>query len=377
MISFDNSLIRFEHVLLKSVSVALGGSIRIYDEDESEKQDKEVTIRYKIPLAVARQFQVSHKLSSFIVPAPAVVVWFGNMIVHIEKQPDGYEHQGIEWKPRSQINYEQYIVPKTKTGQWFTDGTYIYELPQHIEEKIEMASCLTFDEMFRAVTVESFKFADLDAISFEGDPVERSMVAVVTTAGDVVLTPPIWKNVLDIRASDNNVKESNYRFDLIDQHFHVNLEFALNAGRTIGEIFGYDHIGPLNLDDLMIHLNTVNLPKVPKSTRSTFGIGMSFTHAFAWVAGKLSKTTSMHDFARVRSLLKMLCQTGIFRSHAIDKIYKEDSSYTAPQMIDPRAALQHVETNVNKNDLYDFWRQGKDDDKVDQSVRNAIGAMVE
>lgn len=374
MISFNNSLVRFEHVLLKSVSVALGGSIRVYDEEQSEKQDKEVTVRYKVPLAVARQFQVTHKLSSFIVPAPAVIVWFGDMIVHIEKRPDTRDD---EWKPLSQINFERYIVPATKHGDWFTDGTYIYEMPADIESRVEFGTPLTMDEMFRAINVETYKFADLASTTAIEEPVERSVVAVVTMAGEVTLTPPIWKNILDIRATDNDVADNDRRFDLIDQHFHVNLEFALSAGRTIGEVFGYDEIGPLNLDDLMIHLNTVNLPKVPKSTRSTYGIGMPFTHAFAWVAGKLSRTTTMHDYARVRSLMKMLCKTGIFRSQAIDKIYKEESTYNAPKLVDPKDALEFVETKISKDDKYELWRQGKDDDKLDQSVRNAIGAMVD
>lgn len=388
MISFDSSLIRFEYVKLKSVSTALGGSARILDEKASEEQGKEVTVRYEVPFAVARQFQKTHKPASFLFARDACIVWFGDQVVMIESRPDVDRRvkdittpSGREWIATSELNFDRYIRKEAVGDDWFTDGTFVYKLPDDIGYEISNAEYLTSDGMFRGLTVHSFKFADLEQSQLLSEPATRSIVACVRSTGEVVLTPPIWKNVLDIRKNDDTTNKDDTptpRFDLIDQNFHVNLEFALNAGRTVGDVFGYDHIGPLKLDELMIHLRTVNLPKVPKSTRQTFGISMPFVQAFAWVAGLTAKCETMSEFSKMRALMKQLCTKGIFRSQMLNNIYKDGVQNVAPPMIDPQAALERVQTTMSTDDLHTFWRKGQtDDDKIDQSVLNAIGSMVQ
>lgn len=381
MISFNPDLVRFEYVELKSVSTALGGSARVYDAEASEEQGKEVTVRYEVPFAVARQFQQVNKPASFLIPRDACLVWFGDQIVAIEARPEGRHNNialpsGRKWIATAEHNFDKYIKPNAVGDRWFTDGTFIYQLPANLESEIEYAEFLTADGMFRGLTVEAYKFADLSFTQLISERSTRSIVACVHSNGDVILTPPIWKNVLDIRKENN--EDTTHRFDMINDNFHVNLEFALNAGRAIGEVFGYDHIGPLKLDELMIHLRTVNLPKVPKSTRQTFGISMPFIQAFAWVAGKTAKCTSMRDFTKMRALMKQLCTKGIFRSQMLNKIYADNATQCAPKLVNPADALKHVEINIPKDDLHDFWRRGKtDDSKIDQSVLNAIGTMIE
>ena len=71
MIPYNNSLVRFEYIKLKSVSTALGGSARILDVEASKAQEKDVTIRYEVPFAVARQFQQENKPASFLIAKDA------------------------------------------------------------------------------------------------------------------------------------------------------------------------------------------------------------------------------------------------------------------------------------------------------------------
>lgn len=383
MIPYDNSLVRFEYVELKSVSQALGGSVRIIDQDASEQQDKEVTVRYEVPFSVARDFVKTHKPASFIVPKDACIVWFGDQIVAIETRPDtDHRHidlpSGQSWMSLAQLNFNRTLSKQAVGPNWFTDGTFVYELPSNLEAQIQSADYLTHDGLFRALSVEAYKYTNLSDTRLMDERLTRSCVACIHPNGDVILTPPIWKNVLDIRKQSGE-KESDtvsYRFDMINTEFHVNLEFGLNAGRTIGSVFGYNQISPLMLDELMIHLRTVNLPKVPKSTRATFGIGLNFLEAFAWVAGKTAQCENMSDFSKMRGLMKQLCTKGIFRTQTLDRIYKKDVPQNAPQMIDPAQALRHVEDNVDDDTKYEFWRRGKSEEKMDHSVANAIGSMI-
>lgn len=386
MIPFTKSLIRFEYIKLKSVSVALGGSLRVYNEEKSVAADKEITERYEVPFAVARQYQKLNKPASYLVPIDACIVWFGDQIVYVESRTrnDVFDKttlpSGREWISRSEMNYDRFL--KNIDGQWFTDGSYVYQLPTDFAHYIEHAEYLTSDGKFRGVSVQSYKFADLEFSQLMENASTRSCVACIDSNGGVILTPPIWKNILDIRkenGGDDNPENKRFRFDLINEKFAVNLEFGLNAGRTIGEVFGYDHIGPLQLDELMIRLCNVNLPNVPKSIRATFNIGMPFMQAFAWVVGLTGKCTTMSDFTKMRSLLKQLCTKGIFTSRSITDVYRteETAQMGAPKMIDPKDALANI-TSKTDMDLRAFWMQGKTDEaKVDRSVLNAIGAMLD
>ena len=392
MINFDINLVRFEYVKLKSVSTALGGSLRVVDEELSKDAEKDVTKRYVLPFAVARQYQQRNKArgSSYLVPIDACLVWFGDQIVMVERRTyidhtDSNLVSGRKWISTSEMNFDKYVKPKTTSDRWYTDGSFIYELPENILDVIKDAEYLTQDGLFRGVAVTAMKFADLDMGNLIQNPATRSIVACVPKNGQVILTPPIWKNVLNVRKdveSEQGCKKG--RFDLIDDNFHVNLDFALNAGRIVGNVFGYDQIAPLKLDELMIHHKTVNLPKIPKSVRSTFGIGIPYLHAFAWIAGLLAKCDNMSDFMKMRGLLKQLCTKGIFNCSLIDNVFKDKEVGGTPTLVEKDDALSHVEDNIGATKMRDYWIAAKGgpstlehEQSVDVSVHNAIGAMVD
>ncbi len=396
MIPFNPELIRFEYVRLKSVSTALGGSLRILDQELSDRADEQITVRYEVPFAVARQYQKRNKPSSYLIPVDACIVWYGDQIVNIEKRSVAINHDrngidmtdlngGNTWPADSEICFNKYVLLMvSKTDRWYTDGIYLYELPENISNVIRDATRLTNDGIFRGVSVQALKLADLQHKELIRNPATRSIVACVQSNGQVILTPPIWKNVLDVRKGNLTVDPKAPkcgRFDLIEENFSVNLEFALNAGKTIGSIFGYNHISPLNLDELMIHLRTVNLPKVPKFVRATFGISIPFLQAFAWVAGLTAKCETMSDFVKMRGLMKQLCTKGIFKTSLLQCVHK--TSNTAPPLaINKEEALEMVATTYKDRELELYWKATnvKADKKFggsDQSVRNAIGAMVE
>jgi hypothetical protein len=326
-----------------------------------------------------------HKPASYLVAIDACVVWYGDQILYVESRNmnDVHNHitlpSGRDWISRSEMNFDRYL--KNLPGEWYTDGSYLYQLPADLDHYLEHAEYLTNDGMFRGVLVESYKFANLEFSQLMEETATRSCVACVSN-NSVVMTPPIWKNILDIRkegGGEDNPENSVSRFDLINRKFSVNLEFGLNAGRTIGEVFGYDAISPLQLDELMIRLCTVNLPNVPKSVRATFDIGMPFLQAFAWVVGMTGKTTTMSDYTKMRSLLKQLCTKGIFTTKSIDDVYAtpKAAQQGSPKMLDPKDALASV-SSMKNDELRSFWLQGKTNEaKVDQSVLNAIGAMVQ
>ena len=358
MIKFNPDLVRFEYCLIKSVTTALGGSVRLYDAEESKRLGKSVTARYEVPFAVARQFKEAHKHTDYLVPVLGCLVWYGDQIVMIDRGPHHLNHENLfgenKWTSSLETTYNKHgrAVCAMKPDTWFTDGTYVYQVPDDLEMAINMGENLTNDRMMRGVTVSAWKFADLNHPSLISNPGTRTLVAIVT--GDtVILTPPIWKNVLDIRKNDQNEEGVvDGRFDMLDKHFQVNLDFAISAGRAVGDVFGFDHIGPLQLDELMIALCTVNLPSVQKSKRSTTPIGLTFIHAFAWVAGLIAKCGNMSDYTKMRAVLKMLATKGIFKRDLLENSMK---SGVKPQLMDKNTALQVAGDKLKDMSMADYW----------------------
>ena len=74
MIRFNYNKLHLEYVLVNSVSMALGGSMNVVDEEESTVKHP-VNHRIVIPLAIARTLQQTHG-SRFMVPKKAAILWY-------------------------------------------------------------------------------------------------------------------------------------------------------------------------------------------------------------------------------------------------------------------------------------------------------------
>jgi hypothetical protein len=119
----------------------------------------------------------------------------------------------------------------------------------------------------------------------------------------------------DEGSGDVTGTKTKFSFDDINSHLSVNLNFALKAGAEVGALFGYDAIQPLQLPRLMVELRTVNLPNIPNTVKSTYDIGVSFTHSLAWLLGMTRKADTLETLLVVRSLMKYLTQRGVFRNN--------------------------------------------------------------
>jgi hypothetical protein len=199
---------------------------------------------------------------------------------------------------------------------------------------------------------------------------ERSSLAFVSNAGDIVVSPPIWKKLEDVGGtqlvkagvvSEDGAVMGN--FDSIDDNLGVNLSFALKAGQEIGQAFGYEHVEPLQLSKLMIELSTVNLPNVSNEIKASYAIDMKFTHAIAWLLGMLRRADTLKTTLIVRSLLKYLTKRGMFRNNMFNaaKIFKsgktvddvkavsaEDLSKHEPLQLSLEAILKHAQAHPIK-----------------------------
>lgn len=366
MIPFDISEVHVEHVRLKSVTTALGGSISIVDTKRSTS-DREFYTKVRIPMAVARAFIKLHEVRNYLKPVLTAVTFYGNHAVALERHPLGSAGQEITeglfgerlWVSQSEQNLDGFLMPLTMTGDWYTDGTHVFEVHQH---DIDEATHLTRDGRFRAVEVQSVKFAKMPDFA-DGIKEYRTCLQFVASTGQKVMTSPIWKqldtvggrqiNRVDGDDEDVGIATDRFQFDRVDQYLSVNLAFTLKAAREVSKLFGYDAIEPLSLDRLMIQLRTVNLPNIPKAIKQTFDTGLPFTHAVAWLIGLTARTETLESYMVLRSLLKYLTTKGIYRKDAFtpSSVYKDGKAAEDVQLMTLDEA-QNAKMELSVHDIH-------------------------
>lgn len=344
MIRFDPAKLVIKLVHMKMISGALGGTLTVLDEKRTKKAGKEVFTKWKVPHQLTRHFTKKYRITKYITPVLTAVAFYEDHVVSIERHPLGNlgkeTSQGlfgeVKWIPDTEMNIDKIIKPLTVDGDWYVDGTFIYNVqPQDLSGALPLSR----DKKFRQVRVQAIKLGTLgDAPAVE----ERVCLAFYPSKGAMSLTPPIWKTLRNIgqrqltakgdRTNENaevdddtvtyigtDSEEEHSQFDEIDNMLCVNLGFALKAGRELSEVFGYDSIEPLGLDDMMIQLRTVNLPTIANEVKQTFDTGLKFTIAIAWLIGLTRRTESLDSYVTLRSLLKYLTTKGVYRKGAFNE----------------------------------------------------------
>lgn len=330
LIQFDPKKVRFQKVKIKRVSTALGGSISLLDEEHLQKTGKERFHTYDIPLSLARMFIVKHKISNFIVPHEGCVMWYDNQIVSVEKSQlnqrlvkTGIDNAYVEWTSTIEKHFNS-IQHLFVNDEWYFDGLYVYQFSsKDLFKEISKGIPLDLTGKFRGVPVRSVHLThlNLDLPKVE----ERFCISFFINKDTYSISPPIWKtlntNALLVNDTDDRTEKTSLisSFHEIDNRISVNVNFALKAAKDIAEQFGYQYIQPLQLPELMLSLNTINLPSLPKEVKSTTAIGIEFTHCLAWLLGLLTKCQSLQQFLVVRQLIKYLLTKGYFWKKQVEK----------------------------------------------------------
>ena len=380
MIAFEPAKLVVKHMQIKMVSGALGGMLTFLDEKRSAQAGKEVFGKIKVPYHLVRHFAKKYRITKYIKPVLTAVTYYGDHVVCLERHPLGNlgreKTEGlfgeVTWQSDSAAAIDKMLKPLVSTGHpWYIDGSYIYTIS---DEDLAGAEVLSSDKKFRQVKVKAIKLA---GIADKPDVEERVCLAFYPTSGDMALTPPIWKTLTNIgqrqltakgdtRSEDDIERDDGvtYRtetdatqFDKVDDKLCVNLGFALKAGRVLSDVFGYDSIEPLGLDDMMIQLKTVNLPNIANEVKQTFDTGLKFTIAIAWLIGMTKRVETLDSYIALRTLLKHLTTKGVYRKGAFDpqSIFKDGQTLASVKKI----SLAEAKAQIKTLSLDDFLRASR------------------
>lgn len=372
MIKLDMSQFRVDHRWVKRVTTGSNGRVTVVNEEESS-QEKEVYEHLQSDWAIVRRFQKSVEASHFFTPVLCAIAYYENKMVAMEMNPLGAKATEVEviggvetrWLSEIEKNF-RILLDETAEGDWFIDGYRVYRFLN------EAPQLLSADGRFSSIPVESFKLIALDSKIFllkedrvclgyatEGDILKKSFSAV---------SPPIWKSLGNVglselkkQAKDTSgpvfkSKANTFQFDKVDEHLAVNVDFALKAAKDLSGVFGYTVIEPLNLPYLMIQLKTVNLPTVDKSIRSTYDVGIKFTHAMAWLIGLIHRVNTLDSYMAVRGVMKYLTGIGIYRKTAFKatSVYKKGYDKESIPVMSMDEALEKYQARLDKMDLTEW-----------------------
>ncbi len=378
MFAFDPKKLVLRYEYVASITEALGGSIRIVDADHyNETGEANKTTRLDIPYAVARAFKKRNKgRSTYLIPVKMAIVTYDGVIVQVEKAQ--WIQSTDEWVCASSRAIQILLdkVQNTKDGgMWCTDGQIIYKVPSHAFTLQYDHTWLSINKRFLAISVDSYKFSDMNDLKLLEMSHTRTIVGFVTNEQDIVYCPPIWKNVMEMRskgasgvkvAKDNidvDQNEQTGRFDILNQEFFVNLEFILTAGKSVGSLFGYEKIEFLQIQNYVIDLCAINLPKVDRAKRSTYDTGLQFMSCFAWLCGFIDQCENVNEFNKLRSVFKVLSMSGIFSKSQVEKSLniappplktKEEARESVKATVDSLSFGAHIMNRLGKTAPKEF-----------------------
>lgn len=321
---FDASKITIQHIRVKNINSS-SGAISYIDETIT---DKEKAKKLECSNSITRAFKSIHGITNFHIPHECCVMMYDGTVIAIEKAAInerkyvGFDGEEKDWTPEMMDVLTQ-LKEMTSTGEWYIDGTYVYQFKDGLENGIANGAALTADGSFRSVECTAIMLSYMgfnDHIFTEG----RNCLAYVASNGEYSITPPIWKTynfVGGLGANEDGVILSN--FDKANESTLVNLQFAIIAGINITRIYGYRRIEPLQLPKLMVQLRTVNLQLLPQEIKETFDIGMSFLEALAWLMGLLKQVPTFDDMMYMKRLIKYLTSTGTAKRKSMDVLRVE------------------------------------------------------
>ena len=350
MIPFDINKLRIEHVYVKHITTALGGAVTLADPITGK------TMRVAVPFPIARTFIKEHKTRNYVVPVLTAIMYYDNMVVALERHHLGHlgkeKDEGLFGERKWESVMERFltvVTPILSTGTWFVDGNDVYRIQQNRTNNIRLSG----DGKFQSVAADCYKFADFQkraSVKLETAKHKvKHCLQYITSCGQVVISAPIWTTTTamgkgtvvaeDTAQNDSTVVlQGMFPYDSINNSLLVNVNFALSAAKVLSEEFGYESIEPLCLDDLMVHLKTVNLPNLETHIKKTHEISMSYTHAIAWLMGWIARSETLSNVVAIRSLLKYLSSTGCYQRRRLESsaVFQEGYSIDNVPLIDCR-----------------------------------------
>lgn len=298
MIKFDKSKFEIRVIQFIAVSSAMGGAFRqVVDGHET---------RHEIPFAVARKLTKRYG-QRLIEAIPMFAVIYDGEYICLDSYLV-FDKSTEELADTPFISDLRNSIEELSDDSWCFDGRFVFKMHNIAPHQQPF---LTQDGMIRSWPATCIDLQGIrgDAATEDEDEVtdvvdDRDCVAVYSKTGQVFVSPPVWSSLENVRRYAKEQGKVYYQMDELDKNYRLTLDFILSTAKVIGYNFGYAHIVPLRIPNLMVSLNTVNLAKIDPQSRKRIDAGFSVTQAILYLVGYIEKTQDLNIYKQIKQLLK-------------------------------------------------------------------------
>lgn len=326
MIKFNPELLTYKYFYISQVSTH--GVIRHFENGEEKK--------LSCPKYIVQQFKKQNKVSKFKNPKKSCILFYDGYPLSIEspfaiiinqKEKNEFLNNWVSSFEKGIINIKETLSSeKFKDSTPYIDGKFIFILQPNKEAKEnEMPyanATLVSDDNFFTIQCSAFNIKTIGSIENEKANSKRMVIAYHTKDQEGNYITAISPTVSGIKYRDRKTKSIN--FDKMEKSFYVNLNFILNCAKTVGESYGYEAISFLDLEEVLIKMETVNLYSLPDYIRNLTPIQQTFKECISWIIGLSYRENNIQYLLEYRMILAGLLERWLVKRSYIDETLKEN-----------------------------------------------------
>lgn len=255
------------------------------------------------------------KLTNLPIDIPANILLYRDIVVGIELIPTGAESIMIP-----EYMNDNHTALLQHAAQLECEGIKVYsDLNGIYWEAVELNhnNDLTEDGALKSIAMSCIFYND-----FNGTP-ETALTPKVKYAicyetpkslgyskVTRAVTAPIFKNPIGNKQSDS----SDFAIDAISKSYRINLNFMISKSLVLQKFVDYEELDRVfGIFDIVDRLGVDSLPKLPKSTKAKYPIGLSVKNCIIWLLGLQTRygNDSMENLEIIRASLKFLLQKSL------------------------------------------------------------------
>jgi hypothetical protein len=326
MIEFNKDLLTFKYISVLKVSTH--GIITHMDENEEVK-------KLKCPPFIVQQFKKKAHKSNFRFGKKSCILFYDNypiaidtptaLFFNLKDKADFLENWTSKFERGIEQIKEKLETDEFKNNKAFIDGKFLFMLEEDKEAKEDEPAYKNLtqasDDGFYTASCKAFNLKNLSSDSFALTKRTAIIYHIKNNDTNEYVTA-VSPTISGIKYKDIDTKEVN--FDKMDKCFYVNLNFILNSTKTVGESYGFEAISFLDLEEVLIKMNTVNLFSFPDYIRNITPIKQSFKECLSWIIGLSYREKNLEYLIEYRTILAGLLEKFIIKRDYVDNTLKEN-----------------------------------------------------
>lgn len=261
----------------------------------------------------------------------------------------------LAWKSPMETNFAEMVELGHFDHSWYDfhfDGSYIYA----VRKNLDGFQAVDKDERFFRARVESVAIQKLKDPHFIWDR-GRNKARTVTTVYRLVMAYKVNKRVcISPTLTKGSLKEVEWQLasiskdlmDRVNERYHVNVDFVLEAAKVVRSLYGYHSLAFLRLPQIMTTLKVSTLKGIDKAIRRLTPVGLDLKSTVAWLLGFMQREADYEKSVKLFNLFAYLFAKGVIYEppkHILSDLAPGRVNAEQPPLINPQQYIEAMVAN--------------------------------